>query len=170
LYESRLESLLWQYLEARKIKDLDQLINLLISDRIKTELSEHCLKHVIILESVAGDGSWIEPKQLASIVDEYVTNMGPTSRPTSSFLGQPNESRHTSVPTATVKTDKSSTEDKGLSGNYKPRFNNAQWKPGGGRACFTCGSHSHVKANCDKKSTNSVKQINQTSVQRSTRV
>ena len=58
LYESRLESLLRQYLDARKIEELEQ---------IKTELSEHCLKHIIVLESVEGDGSWIEPKPLASM-------------------------------------------------------------------------------------------------------
>ena len=166
LHESRLESLLRQYLDARKVDDFDKLVNLLISDRIKTELSEHCLKHIIVLESTAGDGNWIEPKHLASIVDDYVANMGPAMRPTSSFLGQPNESRRSNdVPAVSVKTDKNWTEDRGVSSNFKPHFNHTESKIGGGRACFLCGSHFHLKANCDKKSTNSVKRINRLSAQ-----
>ena len=37
LYASKLESLLRQYLNARKVDDFDKLVNLLISDRIKAE-------------------------------------------------------------------------------------------------------------------------------------
>jgi len=167
LHESRLESLLRQYLEARKVDDFDKLINLLISDRIKSELSEQCLKHIVVLESVVDDGNWIEPKRLASIVDDYVTNMGPAMHPTSSFLGQPNESRRTNVPAVSVKPDKNWTEDRGvIPDNAKSHVNRSEPKTGGGRACFLCGSHFHLKANCDRKpSTGSIKRVNQTSAQ-----
>jgi len=146
LYESRLESLLKQYLKAREVEDdYDKLVNLLISDRLKTELSEQCLKHVVVLESVMDEGGWIEPKRLASIVDEYITNMGPVMRPTSSYLGQPGKTEtRSTVPTVSVK-----------------RFSHPEPKPSS-RACFTCGSHFHLKANCDKKpKPNSVKRNEQ---------
>jgi len=46
LYGSKLEGILKQYLEARGVKDFDFLIALALVDRIKSELSDQCLKHV----------------------------------------------------------------------------------------------------------------------------
>jgi len=51
LYGSNMEGILKQYLEAHEVKDYDSLISLILSDRIKSELSDHCLKHVISVET-----------------------------------------------------------------------------------------------------------------------
>jgi len=43
LYDSNMEGILKQYVDARGVKDCDSLISLILSDRIKSELSDHCL-------------------------------------------------------------------------------------------------------------------------------
>jgi len=51
LFASKLEGLLRQYLEARKAKEFETLVSLLISDRIKSSLSDHCLTYVLSVEN-----------------------------------------------------------------------------------------------------------------------
>ena len=165
LYASKLESLLRQYLDARKIdNDFGELINLLLSDRIKSELSESCLKHIISLESSLSEGEWLKPTRLATVVDEYISNLGTSTRITSSFLGQATEMRRTpAANVVSVKSDRNHDplENKIWTNNSsKPRFNPVNSKFENGRACFLCGSHFHLKANCDKKRFSSPKRVN----------
>jgi len=93
-FASKLEGLLRQYLEARKAKDFETLVSLLISDRIKSSLSYQCLRYVLSVENnqVAADtGSWLKPSRLAEFVDEYKATVGPGpgigARAT--YIGQP---------------------------------------------------------------------------------
>jgi len=67
LYESRLAALLKQYLSSRKVETFDSLVNLLVSDCMKSNLNEACLRHIVCLESVISDDNWIEPKRFAGI-------------------------------------------------------------------------------------------------------
>ena len=71
LYESRLAALLKQYLSSRQVETFDSLVDLLVSDRMKSDLNEACLRHIVGLESVISDDGWIEPKRLAGIIDNY---------------------------------------------------------------------------------------------------
>ena len=82
LYESRLAAPLKQYLSSRKVETFDSLVNLLVSDRMKSDLNEACLRHIVGLESVIGDDGWIEPKRLAGIINDYVANVSPALHPT----------------------------------------------------------------------------------------
>lgn len=173
LHASKLESLLRQYLNARKVDDdFDKLVNLLISDRIKSELSEPCLKHIISLESSLSEGKWLSPTRLATVVDEYVSNLGSAFRATSSFLGQTSEvHRPSSAKDVSGKSDKTQSQlerrTNWSSDSSKARFGSVNSKMGNGRACFLCGSHFHLKANCDKKHINFAKRVNFTSAQHS---
>lgn len=72
LHGSKLEGILNQYLEARGVKD--SLISLILADRIKSKLSDQCLKHVISVESASESPHWIKPDRLAVIVDEFMSN------------------------------------------------------------------------------------------------
>jgi len=51
LFASKLEGLLRQYLEVRKAKDFETLVSLLISDRIKSSLSDQFLRYVLSVEN-----------------------------------------------------------------------------------------------------------------------
>jgi len=74
LYELRLAALLKQYLSSKKIETFDSLVDLHVSDRMKSDLNETCLRHIVGLESVIGDDGWIKPKRLAGIINYYVVN------------------------------------------------------------------------------------------------
>jgi len=177
LYESRLAALLKQYLFRRNVETFDSLVDLLLSDRIKSDLNEACLRHIVGLESVIGDNGWIEPKRLAGIIDDYVANVSPALHLTATFVGQPKNSRRTNVPAVSVKTDKTDKNcsdpersKKTDSGNFKSRFDHGESKTGGGRACYNCGSHFYLVANCNQPKSSKVSKqtkrtVNQISVQ-----
>ena len=70
LYSNRLKSLLLYYLESRKCKDFQTLIDLLVCDRIKQTLPESVLRYTLSLECNR-EGSWMPLKDLASNLDIY---------------------------------------------------------------------------------------------------
>ena len=51
LFSSKLRGLLLQYLDERKVTKFDELVSLLVSDRIKSSLTDQCLKYVLSIES-----------------------------------------------------------------------------------------------------------------------
>ena len=55
-FASRLKGLLNYYLESRHVDDFDGLFELLICDRIKSSLSEACLRHVLSVENATERG------------------------------------------------------------------------------------------------------------------
>ena len=84
MFASKLEGLLRQYLEARKAKDFETIVSLLISDRIKSSLSHQCLRYVLSVENnqaAADAGDWLRPSRLAELVDEYAGQSDLTRTP-----------------------------------------------------------------------------------------
>jgi len=64
LFASKLKGLLRQYLDARKGKEFETIVSLLISDRIKSSLSDQCLRYVLSVENnqaAADAGDWLRP-------------------------------------------------------------------------------------------------------------
>jgi len=88
LFTSKLCGLLLQYFNARKVTSFDD-VSLLVSDRVKSSLTEQCLKYVLSVENnlPSDRQQWLEPQRLSEIVDEYVsyTNVSGTR---ASFIGQ----------------------------------------------------------------------------------
>ena len=68
-------------------------MSLLISDRIKSSLSDHCLRYVLSVENnqAASEASdWLKPSRLADPLDEYAATVGPGLGSTrASYIGQP---------------------------------------------------------------------------------
>ena len=54
LFGLRVKNLFQYYLDSRKVANFDDLIDLLVSDRIKQTLSDACLKHVCLLRVMIG--------------------------------------------------------------------------------------------------------------------
>ena len=46
MFNARLKALLQQYTLSRNVSDYDRLMSLIVSDRIKSTLSENCLRHI----------------------------------------------------------------------------------------------------------------------------
>jgi len=67
LFGSRVKNLFLYYLQNRKDKTVEQVIDLLVSDRIKETLSPACLRHVL---STEGTG-WFGPEKLTEVIDTH---------------------------------------------------------------------------------------------------
>ena len=67
LFGSRVKNLFLYYLQNRKAKTAEQIIDLLVSDRIKETSSAACLRHVL---STEGTG-WFAPEKLTEVIDTY---------------------------------------------------------------------------------------------------
>ena len=70
LFTSRVKNLLFYYLDSTKVDSKDDLVNLLVADRVKQTLSDPCLRHVL---SAEGD-DWFMPEKLANVIDTYVNS------------------------------------------------------------------------------------------------
>jgi len=69
-FASKLKGLLDYYLESRRVDDFARLCELLICDRIKSVLSESCLRYVLSIESVKEPG-WLPMRDLTEAIDRY---------------------------------------------------------------------------------------------------
>jgi len=89
LFSSKLRGLLLQYLHERKVTKFDELVSLLVSDRLKSSLSDQCLKYVLSIESNLPNDTqqWLHPQRLAEIVDEHVSYVG-LANTRASYIGQ----------------------------------------------------------------------------------
>ena len=98
LFTSKLRGLLLQYFKARKVGNFDDVVSLLVADRVKSSLTESCLKYVLSVENnlPADNQQWLKPDRLSEIVDEYNTYTA-VSGTRASFVGQTPaaEGRHT---------------------------------------------------------------------------
>ena len=70
LFGTRAKTLFMYYLESRKAETKVDIINLLVSDRIKQTLPPECLKHVLSVEGT----KWKTPEELTEVVDVYVNS------------------------------------------------------------------------------------------------
>jgi len=86
MYVSSLISLIDGYIEARKVNQLDELRNLLVSDRLKIALKRAVLRYVLSVEA-RSDKGWLEPYVLAEVVDDYTANYHDPAAPKSGVLG-----------------------------------------------------------------------------------
>jgi len=160
LFTSKLRGLFLQYFNARKRKVtcFDDVVSLLVYDRVKSSLTEQCLKCLFSVENnLPSDGQqWLEPQRLSEIVDEYVsyTNVSGTR---ASFIGQTpvSDVRHQSCEHGkTVAEGKAGgftprsiycdSSSKGPAQNQTPAMNTFN------RKCHNCGSRYHVRGACDK--------------------
>jgi len=158
MYCARLKSLLKMYVESRNVKDFDSLISLLVCDRIKSTLSDGCLRHILSVEAANKQG-WLGDNELAECIDLYKANhlsndkpragaIGGTPRPTAGAVGNYGNSQ----------TQKSSHSFKSFSahntvGQFKPSgTGNAQSNvpkgPNANVVCYKCRQTGHTRKHC----------------------
>ena len=70
LFGSRIKNLFLYYLDSRKVTNKDDVIDLMVSDRIKQTLPDHCLRHVLSSEG----SDWYKPDRLTDVVDTYMNS------------------------------------------------------------------------------------------------
>ena len=67
LFGIRVKNLFLYYLDSRKVTTKDQVVDLLVSDRIKETLELACLRHVLSTEGT----DWYGPEKLTDVIDTY---------------------------------------------------------------------------------------------------
>jgi len=148
-YASRLQGLLSYYLDSRKVRKFDELRELLLCDRLKSVLSENCLKYVLSIESGLDKG-WLPLKDLTEYVDRFVASKGDSVKPKAFAIGQ--------TPTKLFKPNNDKFGDKlGVGLAYTPKSGKPLSSPGaaGGNftpvkqtICYTCQKPGHISRNC----------------------
>jgi len=83
MYCARLKLLPSMYVESRGVDSFDVLLSLVVSDRIKSTLSENCLRYVLSVEAASSKG-WLPAQELAKCIDLYKANHLGNDRPRAS--------------------------------------------------------------------------------------
>ena len=122
------------------------LFELLICDRIKSSLSEACLRHVLSVENATERG-WLDVDALSDAIDKYSACHNNTNRPQAFAIGQ-NATRAGAGPY------KPPSPSQKFGSNVAPKSSNGgRFMPvnaSGTRKCFSCGSFDHLKDRCPR--------------------
>ena len=70
MFGARVKALSQYYLDSRKARTKDDVVDLLVADRIKQTLSDACLQHVLSAEGA----EWFKPDKLVDVIDAYVNS------------------------------------------------------------------------------------------------
>ena len=68
LFSARLQALLQYYLDSRHVKKFEDFFSLVVSDRMKTTLTDDCLRYVLSVEANTKVG-WLGHEELSKVVD-----------------------------------------------------------------------------------------------------
>ena len=151
MYVSSLITLIDGYIEARKVTQLDDLRNLLVSDRLKIALKPAVLRYVLSVEATMDKG-WLEPFELANIVDDYVANYHGPVIPKSGVLGMVGQSSGSKTSPKAQDSRQVGTQDKA-----KSFFTGTEIPPKGevkkSLTCWHCGGP-HLVRFCPKNKNN----------------
>jgi hypothetical protein len=156
-YASRLSILLSYYLDSRKVKDFESLVQLIVCDRIKSVLPEGALSHLLRYEATLSD-QWATRDQLADVLDTYQANYDRFDKPKAMALGansaQLGNSRFNNFRTQAFSTQsqnvKSVMPDAKDAGANTGRTGYRVKKPVdlADKVCFRCGEKGHLRSAC----------------------
>ena len=153
LYGSKLMTVLKYYLDSRNIEEnFKKLSELLVCDRIKSNLDEACLKHILTLENSATDG-WLRLTDLTTSIDRYYANC---------ISGHKKAAVTPPVPGMVRRDGQLPTSRGWSSGTFgnKSQSNSVSFSStgrsqhGSVRRCFECNSPDHIRASCPRISAN----------------
>ena len=146
-------SVLTYYVDNRKAKTHEQLMQLLVCDRIKSTLSRAALQHVLSLENKADDG-WLKLSTLLEALDMYYDTHLTSDKPRTV---QSAISKVTGGTTGSVQANVPQTKmAQGAPGNFqqgKQYYQSAENKSGR-RQCYVCGSYNHISTYHGKPASN----------------
>jgi len=140
LYCFRLKGLINYYCKSRAVTYFNSLISLLVSDRIKTTLSDDCLKYILRIEAATENG-WLPHNQLSEKIDVYHANHW-NDKTRTGAIGKTIEFSSNYSLKATRGQDKSQAPSFSHKTDYVKKE----------KTCFRSKSTSHLIANCPVKS------------------
>ena len=168
-YASKLETIFKYYMEGRAVTTLEQLMQLMIADRMKDTMTFRLKEYILSKEAE----NWMTPRMLADAADIYISNVGeqPGGYKPRGFTGVQMERKDLAGngnqrPEADKKSEGRVTTTNKVGGfpnqvyrkpgseDWKLRFGNQ--KPG--IKCFTCGGQ-HMRVDCPVKSIKRVQAV-----------
>jgi hypothetical protein len=141
LYGNRLKGVLSYYVESRKADDYNSLMDLLICDRIKSQLSEGALRYILSIESQSETG-WLRLDKLVESLDIFYSTHSSYDKPRWS---------NSVISSSKSKTPPPRPPPPARSNSVKVASNSAGSKSSSGRVdksasrrCFVCDSDQHL--------------------------
>lgn len=148
-FASKLTGYLSYYIDSRGVDSFDKLCELLVCDRIKSTLSDNCLRYVLSIESASKTG-WLAKSELVDAIDRFAATHTRAEKPRAFAIGQ--------TPQTVYKNEGHFTQ---AAKPFPPKFNNngafQQRKDGKNgavlsgvsmRRCFQCGKTDHLRSSC----------------------
>jgi len=127
------------------------LQSLLLIDRIKAALPQHCLKHVLSVESNLEKPFWLEPNKLVQVIDEYMSNVINSADVNSLPIGQAqNAGTGYSTGTRFPAQNIAHSVAKPVLNHVEVKPNNPVFCDGSVKRCHLCDSPFHLRAQCDR--------------------
>jgi len=150
-FASKLTGLLDYYLESRKVNTFDQLCELLVCDRIKSVLSEPCLRYVLGIESSRESG-YLSKRDLTEAVDRFAATHSRADKPKAFAIGQPFQNMFKPSENLTISPKQSQSKDTGNNsvgiGRGNGKVGPVPGSYGSVKRCFKCSSESHLRSAC----------------------
>ena len=146
LFSSKLRGLLLQYLHECKVTNFDDMVSLIVSDRIKSSLTNQCLKYVLSIQNnlPADKQQWLDPQRLAEIVDEHVSYVG-LANTCASYIGQQNVSGQSRYPLHQQNKSDTGGANSKFEGHKPQLQDQGRGKNDFGRRCTLCQSMAHYR-------------------------
>jgi len=134
LFGARVKTVFLYYLDNRKAKSKDDVVDLLVADSIKQTLSESRLRHVLSDEGT----DWFKPDKLVDVIDTYVN----------SRLWMPRDVGRSDATTTSLVTNVGNA--KGVSGVSKPlgQLKSFASEQKAVVRCWICHQTGHGAYNC----------------------
>ena len=168
LFSSRLYTLLQFYVNSRKANSLDKLMSCLVSDRIRSSITDYnCSRHIASLESTADEG-WLDHIEISRAIDAYYANL-PSSNKYNMTSGSA-QNRNAAQPAASVNSTQVTDNDRressqsnqssGSRDKQRQAKNNSAPQQTSAASnvtrtqstfCFVCGLDDHVAFACPQR-------------------
>ena len=144
--------LLDYYLNSRGITDVVSLKELIVSDRVKTVLSE-CMVNHVLRSKVSLPRAFASPNELADVLDKYCANFDHNGRPRVSAVGLGMRRHSTNPISATIQPQSLPSYAHCNKSNKSgpPLLPGAPPAAASSCRCFKCGSEQHLFKDCDRK-------------------
>ena len=132
LFCSRLRSLFRYYLDSRNVgQNFDKLVSLMIADRLKTEMSASCLKHILTIETAS---EWLGCDKVADAADIFMNNHFADGQPR--MMANKGDAKTSA---------EARSWSGGVSAEARPDTGRSSIGSGArGKTCFQCGSPDHL--------------------------
>ena len=147
---AKLTMLLDYYLASRKVTNLNEFKELVVSDRVKSALPEGPLNHLLKVEASL-TRKYATPDEMADILDTYYANYDFKDRPRASALGRP--CSYAPPVKAVSQPVRVSTSQAQQTAAVAEVFTRHIKENQGLKTCFKCSSNQHLYKACPLRST-----------------